>query len=103
MMTSPPAARRRLRRRLARRSRRGRGPDDRLQDDRGSGPGTATSYFSSEKMRTGDAERETIVEYAPGQIVSIDHKKKEYSEITLAEIEAAMKAAQAKMERRTPR
>jgi hypothetical protein len=62
------------------------------------GTGTATSYYSSEKMRTGDAESETIVEYAAGKIVSIDHKKKEYSEITLAEMEAAMKAAQAKME-----
>ena len=49
-------------------------------------------------MRTGDAESETIVEYAAGKIVSIDHKKKEYSEITLAEMEAAMKAAAAKME-----
>lgn len=64
----------------------------------GGGAGTSTSYYSSEKMRTGDAESETIVEYAAGKIVSIDHKKKEYSEITLAEMEAAMKAAQAKME-----
>jgi hypothetical protein len=64
----------------------------------GKNAGTATSYYSSEKMRTGDAESETIVEYAAGKIVAIDHKKKEYSEITLAEMEAAMKAAQAKME-----
>jgi hypothetical protein len=62
------------------------------------GAGTSTSYYSSEKMRTGDAESETIVEYAAGKIVSIDHKKKEYSEITLAEMEASMKAAAAKME-----
>jgi hypothetical protein len=62
------------------------------------GAGTSTSYYSSEKMRTGDAESETIVEYAAGKITSINHKKKEYSEITLAEMEAAMKAAQAKME-----
>jgi len=64
----------------------------------GGGGGTSTSYYSSEKMRTGDAQSETIVEYAAGKIVSIDHKKKEYSEITLAEMEAAMKAAAAKME-----
>jgi len=62
------------------------------------GAGTTTHYFSSERMRTGDAESETIMEYAAGKIVSIDHKKKEYSEITLAEMEAAMKAAAAKME-----
>ena len=64
----------------------------------GGGGGTSTSYYSSEKMRTGDAASETIVEYGAGKIVSIDHKKKEYSEITLAEMEAAMKAAAAKME-----
>lgn len=62
------------------------------------GSSTATSYYSSEKMRSGDAERETIIEYAAGKITSIDHKKKEYSEITLAEMEAAMKQAQAKMD-----
>ncbi len=62
------------------------------------GAGTSTSYYSSEKMRTGDATSETIVEYGPGKITSIDHKKKEYSEITLAEMEAAMKEAAAKME-----
>ena len=49
-------------------------------------------------MRTGDAQSETIVEYGPGKITAIDHKKKEYSETTLAEMEAAMKEAAAKME-----
>jgi hypothetical protein len=63
--------------------------------------GTTTHYYSSEKMRTGDAASETIMEYGPGKIVSIDHKKKEYSEITLAEMEAAMKEAAAKMEQAT--
>ena len=62
------------------------------------GTSTTTSYYSSEKMRSGDAEHETIVEYAAGKITSIDHKKKEYSEITLAEMDAAMKQAQAKMD-----
>jgi hypothetical protein len=65
------------------------------------GPGTSTSYYSSEKMRTSDAERDTIIEYGAGRIVSVDHKKKEYSEITLAEMEAAMKAAAAKMQEAT--
>ncbi len=64
----------------------------------GGGGGTSTSYYSSEKMRTGNAENETIIEYGAGKIVSIDHKKKEYSEITLAEMEAALKAASARME-----
>jgi hypothetical protein len=64
----------------------------------GKGAGTSTSYYSSEKMRAGDAENDMIVEYGPGKIVSVDHKKKEYSEITLAEMEAAMKQMAAKME-----
>ena len=45
-----------------------------------------------------DAERDTVVEYGPGRIVTIDHKKKEYSEVTLAELEAAMKAASDRMQ-----
>jgi hypothetical protein len=55
------------------------------------GPGTATSYFSADKMRMSDADRDMLVEYGPGRIVTIDHKKKEYSDVTLAEIDAAMK------------
>src|SRR5262249_17390216 len=62
------------------------------------GTSTATNYFSSEKMRSGDGEHEMVIEYAAGKITSIDHKKKEYSEITLAEMDAAMKQAQARMD-----
>ena len=61
------------------------------------GASTSTSYYSTEKMRNGDDQNETIVEYGPGKIITIDHKKKEYSEITLAEMEAALKLAAAKM------
>lgn len=64
----------------------------------GAGAGTATSYFSTERMRTSDADRDSLVEYASGRIVMIDHKKKEYSETTLAELEATMKAATAQMD-----
>lgn len=63
-----------------------------------SGPGIATSYFSSEKMRMSSPERDVIIEYGPGRIVTIDNKKKEYSEVTLAEMEAAMKAASERMQ-----
>ena len=62
------------------------------------GATTATSYYSTEKMRTWDGLSDTIIEYGPGKITTIDHKKKEYSEITLAEMEAALKQASAKME-----
>jgi hypothetical protein len=65
------------------------------------GPGTSTQYYSSERMRSADGEQETIFEYASGNIVSVDHKKKQYSETTLAEIEEAMKAATAQMEAAT--
>jgi hypothetical protein len=62
------------------------------------GAGTNTHYFSNDKMRMGDANSETIMDYAAGRIVSVDHKKKEYSEITFAEMEAGLKAAAAKMD-----
>jgi hypothetical protein len=62
------------------------------------GDGTSTQYFSSERMRTREGNQDTIVEYASGIITNIDHGKKEYSQITLAEIEEAMNAARAQME-----
>jgi hypothetical protein len=62
------------------------------------GAGTSTNYYTSTKVRTGDADSETIMDFAAGKMVNVDHKKKEYSEITFAEMEAAMKAASAKME-----
>lgn len=64
----------------------------------GSGPGTATSYYTPTAMRLSEPDRDTVIEYGPGRIVNVDHKKKEYSEVTLAEMEAAMKAAAQQME-----
>jgi hypothetical protein len=52
---------------------------------------TTTSYFSSEKMRTSSTEgAEAIFEFASGNITMIDNKKKEYSIMTRAEMEAMM-------------
>ena len=62
------------------------------------GGDTSTQYYSSERMRSHDGNLDTLFEYASGTITSIDHGKKEYSEITLAEIEEAMKAARAQMD-----
>ena len=62
------------------------------------GEGTATQYYSQEQMRTSEGQTDTVFEYASGTITNIDHKKKEYSQITLAEIEEAMKAMNAQME-----
>jgi hypothetical protein len=65
------------------------------------GAGTATSWFSTERMRTTDGATDTLVEYGPGRIVSVDHKKKEWSEITLAQLEEMMKQMSAQMEAAT--
>jgi hypothetical protein len=65
------------------------------------GGATSSRYFTKEKMRTSSPESDTIVEYASGKITTIDHKKKEYSEFTLAEAEARMKEAAAEMEKQS--
>ena len=62
------------------------------------GPGTATSYYTTEKVRMGGADNEMIMDYGAGKFYNVDHKKKEYSEITFEEMQAAVKAATAKMD-----
>ena len=68
-----------------------------------SGQKTSTQYFTKDRLRHNFADHDTIFEYATGKITNIDHKKKEYSEITLADIEAQMKAASAEMEKSSAR
>lgn len=65
------------------------------------GGAPSSRYFTKEKMRMSSPESDTIVEYASGKITTIDHKKKEYSEFTLAEAEARMKDAMAEMEKQS--
>jgi hypothetical protein len=65
------------------------------------GGATSSRYFTKEKMRTSSPESDSIVEYATGKITTIDHKKKEYSEFTLAEAEARMKEMSAEMEKQS--
>ena len=65
------------------------------------GDGTSTQYYSAERMRSREGNQDTVFEYASGTFTNIDHGKKEYSVITLAEIEEAMKAARAQMEQAT--
>jgi hypothetical protein len=50
-------------------------------------------------MRSNTGDRDIIFEYGPGKITTIDHKKKEYSEITLADVQAQMQKASAEMEK----
>lgn len=59
---------------------------------------TATDYFTQNKFRSGDGQHDTIVDTAAGTIVSIDHGRKEYSQTTVAEIEAALTRASQQME-----
>jgi hypothetical protein len=63
------------------------------------GEGTSSQYFSTERMRSKEKSRDTVFEYSSGTIWNIDHDKKEYSEITLAEMEKAMEAAAEQMEK----
>ena len=69
-----------------------------FKTDGSGGAETSTQYYSSERMRTSEGQRDTIFEYASGTITNIDHKKREYSQITLAEVEEAMEAMNAQME-----
>lgn len=47
---------------------------------------TSTTYMGSAKYAQSDGERGTILEYATGRIVTIDLKKKEYWETSVAEM-----------------
>ena len=49
-------------------------------------------------MRHNMGDRDSIMDFATGTITSIDNKKKEYSQVTLEQMEAAMKQAAAQME-----
>ena len=60
--------------------------------------GTETQYYTAAKMRTSRANQDSIIDFASGAITMVDHQKKEYSTVTLDEMEAAMKAASAQME-----
>lgn len=59
---------------------------------------TTTDYFTKDKFRSGDAKHEVIFDVAAGRMTTIDHGRREYSDITLAEMESAMKAANMQME-----
>jgi len=59
---------------------------------------TETHYYTSGKMRHASSASDTIMDFSAGTITTVDHKKKQYSQVTLAEIEAAMKQASAQME-----
>ena len=60
---------------------------------------TTTQFFTKERVRHNMGDHDTIFEYGAGKITNIDHKKKEYSEITTAEMEAQMQKISGEMEK----
>lgn len=58
---------------------------------------TSTDYLTAEKMRSGDGEQDTIVDFAAGTITNLNHKRKEYSRISVDELEALMESMNAQM------
>ena len=59
---------------------------------------SATHYFSKDRIRMNGGRADTLLEFASGRIVTIDNQKKEYSEMTVVEIDEAMKGMAAQME-----
>jgi hypothetical protein len=60
--------------------------------------GTSTNYYSKDRVRASSGRSDTILEFATGKLITVDHQKKEYSEITFAEMDAMMKAQAQRME-----
>jgi hypothetical protein len=59
---------------------------------------TTTHYFSKDRVRFNSGRTDTIMEFASGKIITVDHQKKQYSEMTVTEIDEAMKGMAAQME-----
>ena len=54
---------------------------------------TSTQYLTAQRARTATGDTDVIIEYATGRIVQINHKNKEYSETSLAEMTAQAQQA----------
>ena len=53
-------------------------------------PTTSTQYIGTDRVRTSDGENDVIVEVGTGRLTVINHKKKEYYEVTREEMQAGM-------------
>lgn len=62
------------------------------------GVGTATHYMGSERWKMSDANSDVMMEFASRKMTMADHKKKEYWEATLDELNAQMQQMAAQME-----
>jgi len=54
-------------------------------------PMTQTQYLTADQARTSTGDTDVIVQYGPGRIITIDNKKKEYSEATFDEMAATLR------------
>lgn len=59
---------------------------------------TTTQYFTAGKIRTGDGQTDTIMDVASGRMTMIDHKKKEYYEISLDDMAATLQKLEKDMQ-----
>src|SRR6266496_359400 len=51
-------------------------------------PAQVTTYFSRDAMRSSSGESyDTIIRFGEGKMITIDHKKKTYTELTLQELQ----------------
>jgi uncharacterized protein DUF4412 len=58
---------------------------------------TQTQYLTPDRMRTWDADRDTIVDFATGKVIVLDDRRKEYSETSLVELRAFLDQMEAAM------
>jgi hypothetical protein len=66
-----------------------------MKDDKGA---TQTQYYTSTMARHAMGDRDSIIDLATGTITMVDHARKEYSSVTLDQLEARMKETSAQME-----
>lgn len=55
---------------------------------------TATSFLTEKRIRTSDGQTDTIIDFAGERFITIDHKKKTWSETTFADIRQSMAEAE---------
>jgi hypothetical protein len=60
-------------------------------------PITSTQYIGTDRVRTSDGENDVIFDVGTGRLTVINHKKKEYYEVTRAEMQASMQKLEQQM------
>jgi len=53
-------------------------------------PAQATTYFSRDAMRSSGESYDTIIRFSEGKMITIDHKKKTYTELSFQELQNKM-------------